>query len=123
MSVRQKRKKNIRANISRRKRWSIFGMDSRQCVYCGQDGDTLDHVAPLSLVCDVWPMAAINHTANLVTACKACNYKRHRTRQTGDLYMSFGRFTMSPIQFHIYQKRVVDDLTPLARNWFTVASI
>ena len=121
MTVHQKRKKNIRSGISRHKRFAIFSMDSHQCVYCGEPGSTLDHVAPVSLVCEVWPMKSINHPSNLVTACQSCNFLR-RDRIGMQLVMMFGRFAMNPTNFHKYQQRVVADLSPNDREWLSVAS-
>lgn len=59
-----------RKTISTRTRFEIFKRDSFKCLYCGKAAPEVilhvDHVLP---VCE----GGTNESANLVTACQACN--------------------------------------------------
>lgn len=43
--------------------WEMYGTD---CVYCGGEADSIDHLAP-------WSYRADNSVSNMVPACMPCN--------------------------------------------------
>jgi hypothetical protein len=52
----------------------IFQRDGYECIYCGTDENlSLDHIVPFSSGGD-------DTVANLVTACRQCNSKKHKNR-------------------------------------------
>jgi 5-methylcytosine-specific restriction endonuclease McrA len=49
------------------------------CVYCGADGENVDHIVPLS-------RGGVEHESNLVSSCSSCNNsKRARLLHEWDL--------------------------------------
>ncbi len=53
----------------RKIRERILKRDDHTCQYCGQYGDTVDHIVPRSLGGD-------DHFENLQTLCRTCNYSK-----------------------------------------------
>lgn len=47
-------------------RTMILARDGRICAYCGEHGDTIDHIVPRS-------KGGTNKWDNLITACRRCN--------------------------------------------------
>ena len=45
---------------------AVFHRDDWTCQYCGNPGDTLDHIYP-------WANGGSEHPTNLVVACQQCN--------------------------------------------------
>lgn len=50
----------------------ILRRDGYICQYCGEHGDTIDHVIPKSRL----PKGKANYWGNLVAACSPCNNKK-----------------------------------------------
>jgi 5-methylcytosine-specific restriction endonuclease McrA len=47
-------------------RQSILKRDDHTCAYCGQPGNQIDHIIPIS-------KGGEDHETNMVTACATCN--------------------------------------------------
>ena len=56
-------------NDAYKKRTKILERDSYICQYCGDYGDRMDHIVPLSY----WYSLEANDDHNLVAACEDCN--------------------------------------------------
>lgn len=60
----------VRLGISKgawnRLRQVVFDRDGRDCQYCGDEANTVDHIVPVS-------RGGTNDLANLTPACKTCN--------------------------------------------------
>lgn len=56
----------------------IMKRDAHRCQYCGQKGDTLDHVVPKC-------QGGASTWSNLVSCCRSCNAKKggHRPEEVG----------------------------------------
>lgn len=52
-------------------RQQVLARDERTCVYCGEPGNTLDHVYPVA-------EGGLPLSGNLVVACRRCNSRKGR---------------------------------------------
>lgn len=66
--VATKRVRGVRRDFSGARK-SVAWMDSDPCAYCGETGDTYDHITPRK-------RGGGHDDGNLVRACSSCNYEK-----------------------------------------------